>query len=309
MLDTMCQDSMVAWIPNMQPSKSISSTPNTYYNSSDSAPLFSIRDDLFEPQKSPKSSSPAVELEAPVNTLTPIEDSRLAARPPSACSSSSSGEENDVDGFPHGAFTCGASSGSDSDHSTSGTTYDVPRSNAPVCSVRSCPERPPKQYRTKNTSSTNKSNPRLMVSLYTNVGPNSQTGATSAYDIKAEAENKLNECPFYYGNLSKTGASSRLKSCCEGTYLLRNSSQENYAYCLSVQTSRGTTSVRIRFENGLYHLDTTHDALDVDGFSCVLELVAYYADMNNRYVFLERCGRKNTPLYLNHPLIKESALH
>ena len=305
MLDVICQDeSMVVWVPNMQPTKSNPSDVNIYYNDTDGTnSLFCISDsnsrirsELFEPQK----GSCASTVKDRSNSFFPITANRFVNRSFSADSISSSADDNRPLAADH---MCRGSFRSDTHYKN---TYDVPRRD--VCSAR-CLERPTKPTRTPST--TDPVGQELRVSLYNNVGSLwvNEGRTTSPYDIKAEAENTLNDCAFYYGSLSKAGASARLKPCSEGSYLLRNSSQENYAYCLSVKTSRGITSVRISYDDGLYHLDTAREASDVDGFSCVLELVAYYADTNNRYVFLERCGRKNTPLYLNFPVIKDSVLH
>jgi len=68
-----------------------------------------------------------------------------------------------------------------------------------------------------------------------------------------------------------------LKNCPPGTFLVRDSSDPDHLFSLSVQTTRGPTSVRLHYLNGEFRLDAQHHlALHVPRFACVLRLIEHY---------------------------------
>jgi SOCS box/SH2 domain len=130
-------------------------------------------------------------------------------------------------------------------------------------------------------------------------------GFLPAWDVERleTVYSRLRTCGFYYGRMPIDEATERLKQSTVGTFLLRDSSDERYLFSISVQTCRGTTSIR----------------------DCVLRLVAYYVGLCRRssssnasktsstvtaasqptgssYVLLEASGRRDTPVLLRAPL-------
>ncbi|KAI0236040.1 Cytokine-inducible SH2-containing protein [Lamellibrachia satsuma] len=130
-------------------------------------------------------------------------------------------------------------------------------------------------------------------------------------DIIDATHKLLCVCGFYYGKLSMIDAKRKLRRAAFGTYLLRDSSDPNFLYSLSVKTKRGTTSVRISYSRGQFRLDCDEALVDaVPSFDCVLRLVEYYtrddarADNGSGCVFLESSGRRDTPIELVQPYIE-----
>ena len=129
---------------------------------------------------------------------------------------------------------------------------------------------------------------------------------------KSVSMHRLRDCMFYYGDMSSNMAVALLESCKKGTYLLRNSSNPEYAYSLSIRTTSGVTSVRISCVNGLYELDTLLTSKEESmKLPCVLSLLDHYISLSKRaprdgktYVFLEltKKGKIATPIALGEAL-------
>jgi len=122
---------------------------------------------------------------------------------------------------------------------------------------------------------------------------------------------RLAQCGFYYGRLNIDAASERLRRAPVGTFLLRDSADERYLFSISVQTCRGTTSIRMLYHAGLFHLDCSRDQEHLmPTFDCALRLVVHYVRIcsdrrrstGSSYVFLESSGRRDTPVLLRRPL-------
>lgn len=120
---------------------------------------------------------------------------------------------------------------------------------------------------------------------------------------------RLSQCGFYYGRMTMDGAAERLRHSSVGTFLLRDSTDERYLFSLSVETCRGTTSIRIVYHSGLFRLDCSSDQdYLLPTFDCALRLVTYYVCVCSGrttgigYVFLESTGRRDTPVLLRRPL-------
>jgi len=136
---------------------------------------------------------------------------------------------------------------------------------------------------------------------------------------------------FYFGRMSIGEATERLGRWPVGSFLLRDSSDPRYLFSVSIQTCRGTTSIRMAYRSGLFRLDCSPDQEHLmPTFDCALRLVTHYvrlcaasvasaaassssaADRRNdaqqtstrnghSYVLLESSGRKDTPVLLTKP--------
>ena len=128
----------------------------------------------------------------------------------------------------------------------------------------------------------------------------------------------LSECGFYYGRMTIDEATERLSRWPVGAFLLRDSSDRRYLFSLSVQTCRGTTSIRMSYRSGLFRLDCSSEQEHLmPTFDCPLRLVTHYVRLcsgasptstaagvrRNRhsYVLLETSGRRDTPVLLIQP--------
>ncbi|XP_033630166.1 suppressor of cytokine signaling 2-like [Asterias rubens] len=91
----------------------------------------------------------------------------------------------------------------------------------------------------------------------------------------------LNISGWYHGAMTFTEAKRKLRSSDIGTFLVRDSSDPNYLFTLSVKTPKGTTSVRIEYEFGKFTLDS-EEALRrlAPKFDCVVKLLYYYIQMS-----------------------------
>lgn len=151
------------------------------------------------------------------------------------------------------------------------------------------------------------------------VTPSSQSGdpLLALYPEPKNLSIAVDECNFYYGNMTNTEAKSRLHRCSVGTFLLRDSSDSRFRYSLSVKTARGTTSIRIvGTSTGQYRLDSDpHQESRMPAFRWILSLVEHYflsassansSTEKGRHrghcVLLESSGRYDTPMVLRKPL-------
>ncbi|XP_071492331.1 suppressor of cytokine signaling 2-like [Diadema antillarum] len=128
---------------------------------------------------------------------------------------------------------------------------------------------------------------------------------------------------WYHGAMTYREAKNKLRNCDNGTFLVRDSSDERYLFTLSVKTPRGTTSVRIEYEDGQFTLDSEESLRrSVPSFDCVIKLLQYYMrvskeksslDSNGngtiksktrsgQLVWLEPSGRKDTEAKIVKPL-------
>lgn len=91
----------------------------------------------------------------------------------------------------------------------------------------------------------------------------------------------LHASGWYHGAMNFTEAKRKLRNCEIGTFLVRDSSDPNYLFTMSVQTPRGTTSVRIEYEYGKFTLDS-EEALRrlAPSFDCVVKLLHHYVSMS-----------------------------
>ena len=93
-----------------------------------------------------------------------------------------------------------------------------------------------------------------------------------------------------------------------GTFLIRDSSDPNFLFSVSVKTPRGPTSVRVIYFNGYFQLDCDSKIRTVvPKFETVVALVDYYVRLGlneeNKCRWLESSGRKDLPIVLNKPKV------
>lgn len=129
-------------------------------------------------------------------------------------------------------------------------------------------------------------------------------------DLLTRTFRRLSACGFYLGRLSFDDAKRLLRCCPVGTFLLRDSSDERFPFSLSVQTPRGTTSIRIiyDFPVGLFRLDSEPEQIHLmPTFDCVLRLIKFYVDQSvnngalNNFVLLQMNGQRDIPVLIRRP--------
>jgi len=123
---------------------------------------------------------------------------------------------------------------------------------------------------------------------------------------------RVEQCPWYWGNISGPEAHHKLRKKPIGTFLLRDSSDARYIFSLSFVTKRGPTSIRILYKHSRFFLDSekeemrnsvqqlprsnSHPALD----SCVLGMILKYTGC------LQRTNNTNSNTIINdHHYINE----
>jgi hypothetical protein len=125
--------------------------------------------------------------------------------------------------------------------------------------------------------------------------------------IQIGTTQSLAQTGWYYENFTSQDAKLLLEKEPEGTFIIRDSSDSNYLYSLSVRTSRGTTSARIVYHKGTFQLDSDERcSARMPKFDSVVHLVDFYVRMTlmgrigrNRWV--ESCGRMDLPIMLKKP--------
>ena len=137
-------------------------------------------------------------------------------------------------------------------------------------------------------------------------------------DILLTSYRELLQCGFYFGKMTLDDVRNRLRNSEPGTFLLRDSSDSNFQFSLSIQTHRGATSIRIRLRPTVYSLESTPDDIGknrdavtarLPAFSSVLGLIEYYVTLSSSregLVFVESNGRRDTPVFLKRALCKAS---
>ncbi|CAH1793998.1 unnamed protein product [Owenia fusiformis] len=127
--------------------------------------------------------------------------------------------------------------------------------------------------------------------------------------ILQETDQQLKECHFYYPRMTSRGAKKILNKRENGTFLIRDSTDSHYLYSLSVKTPRGTTSVRLLYERGMFSIDCDAQIKnEMPKFTSVLKLVHYYMKLSvtskpGKCVWLEQSGRKSEPVKILFPLV------
>ncbi|KAK1163002.1 suppressor of cytokine signaling 1 [Acipenser oxyrinchus oxyrinchus] len=86
-----------------------------------------------------------------------------------------------------------------------------------------------------------------------------------------ETTTLLERSGFYWGPLSVEEAHTKLKAEPLGTFLIRDSSQKNHFFTLSLKMPLGATSVRINFKSSRFSLVGSKESFD-----CLFKLLEYY---------------------------------
>lgn len=149
-------------------------------------------------------------------------------------------------------------------------------------------------------------------------------------DRLRSALNTLSISGWYHGAMTYKDAKRKLREADNGTFLIRDSSDSNYLFSLSVKTARGTTSVRIDYDQGKFSLDSD-DAIrsNAPSYDCVVRLINHYIELSRaedksreidladedtnsnemrprkgsgQFVWLEPSGRKDTDASIRKPL-------
>ena len=138
---------------------------------------------------------------------------------------------------------------------------------------------------------------------------------------------RLTQSGFYYGRLGLDAADQRLRHASVGTFLVRDSTDDRHLFSVSVQTCRGTTSIRLIYGAGLFRLDCSPEQEHLmPTFDCALRLLVHYVRLctepppprrrlagssschvtttGSSYVFVESGGRRDTPVVLRRPLYR-----
>ncbi|XP_069765156.1 suppressor of cytokine signaling 1-like [Narcine bancroftii] len=105
----------------------------------------------------------------------------------------------------------------------------------------------------------------------------------------------LDEGGLYWGPLSVEEAHALLTAKPVGTFLVRDSTQADHLFSLSVRAHRGPVSMRIPFKKELFWFNNTH-------FDCMVKLLEYCVDTSHRKPFVFEGGESiifSTPLRKN----------
>ncbi|MGH0160343.1 UNVERIFIED_CONTAM: hypothetical protein FKN15_052766, partial [Acipenser sinensis] len=91
----------------------------------------------------------------------------------------------------------------------------------------------------------------------------------------------------YWGNLTANEAKEILQDTTEGTFLVRDSSQQDYLFTISAKTSVGPTNLRIEYRDGKFRLDSVLFIKPrLKQFDTVVSLVEHY-------VYLSRISKSS----------------
>lgn len=121
-----------------------------------------------------------------------------------------------------------------------------------------------------------------------------------------EMKTVLDNCPFYYHDVSWQESTDILRNAEYGQWILRNSQNPKYDFAISVQTKSGPTSIRIVCVMGQYRLDSeNHLTFEVPFFKCVLQLIKYYIEYSKttetgrNVVWVDYNKRRFNQIYLS----------
>nr|CAI5861182.1 unnamed protein product [Callosobruchus analis] len=118
----------------------------------------------------------------------------------------------------------------------------------------------------------------------------------------------LRQSGWYYEGLGHRESDDLLKGTEPGTFLVRDSSDPRYLFSLSVQTTRGPTSVRLHYVRGYFRLDAqAHLQPAMPLFPSVMHLVEHYVGQskfctNSPQVWVDSMGKWYSPILLRRPL-------
>lgn len=122
----------------------------------------------------------------------------------------------------------------------------------------------------------------------------------------------LDQCGFYYEGMNSSQSTELLRKTSEGTFLVRDSSDSQCMYTLSVQRTHelGPTSVRIYFAEGKFKLDANDNIKKfMPTFDSISDLVKHYCGLSKNDCVKSQILVDNENLYseifLRKPLNKK----
>lgn len=129
---------------------------------------------------------------------------------------------------------------------------------------------------------------------------------TKDFYVQSRNLELLLQTTWYFEGMSSQQAKQTLSKSEVGTFLVRDSSDPNFLFSVSVKTPRGPTSVRVSYCKGLFQLDCdVHIKSTVPKFDSLVALVDYYVrlGLNEKHKcrWLESSGRKDLPIVLKKP--------
>lgn len=131
-----------------------------------------------------------------------------------------------------------------------------------------------------------------------------------AKDFNVQSRNMelLMQSNWYFNGMSSQQAKLTLGKSDVGTFLVRDSSDPNFLFSVSVKTPRGPTSVRVSYSKGFFQLDCdVNIKSSVPKFDSIVSLVDYYVRLglneHNKCRWLESSGRKDLPIVLKNPKV------
>ncbi|XP_029282057.1 suppressor of cytokine signaling 2 [Cottoperca gobio] len=97
----------------------------------------------------------------------------------------------------------------------------------------------------------------------------------------ASAMKDLKNTGWYWGSLTANEAKEILQDASEGTFLVRDSSQQDYLFTISAMTSAGPTNLRIEYKHGKFKLDSVVLVKPkLKQFDSVVHLVEHYVQLS-----------------------------
>ncbi|XP_030592006.1 suppressor of cytokine signaling 3a [Archocentrus centrarchus] len=128
------------------------------------------------------------------------------------------------------------------------------------------------------------------------------------YQMVLSTLQKLQESGFYWSTITGRDANTMLANEKVGTFLIRDSSDNQHLFTLSVKTASGTKNLRIECDMNSFYLQTDPKNIQsVPHFDCVLKLVNFYMGQNKGNIhsgniyYIYSSGQK-IPLELIKPL-------
>ncbi|XP_048865057.1 suppressor of cytokine signaling 2 [Brienomyrus brachyistius] len=124
----------------------------------------------------------------------------------------------------------------------------------------------------------------------------------------AAAMRELKKTGWYWGSLTANEAKKILQDASEGTFLVRDSSQQDYLFTISAMTSAGPTNLRIEYKDGKFKLDSVVLVKPkLKQFDSVVHLVEHYVLLSR--TSWKGCGSEplvppngTVQLLLTHPV-------
>ncbi|XP_047215234.1 suppressor of cytokine signaling 3-like isoform X2 [Girardinichthys multiradiatus] len=115
---------------------------------------------------------------------------------------------------------------------------------------------------------------------------------------------RLRECDFFWNTITGKQSSVLLSSHLPGTFLIRESSDNQHLFTLSIKTEMGTKNLRIQCDENSFFLQTDPKNMDIaPRFECVLKLINYYICQRKANIaHYIGAGGERIPLELIRPL-------